>query len=46
MIISSAILIKDSNENPVLLSPYLLDIGVTDATVKDKLIRKTIEIVE
>lgn len=41
-----AILLQDSNENPVSLSLYLLDMGVTDSTVKDKLIRKTVEIID
>lgn len=45
IIISSASLLKIGNENLISLSLYLLDMGVTDAAVKDKLIRKTVEII-
>lgn len=40
-----AMLLQDSNENPVSLSLYLLDLGITDSKVKDKLIKKTFELV-
>lgn len=40
-----AILLQDSQENPVSLSLYLLDMGVKDSSVKDKLIKKVTEMV-
>lgn len=40
-----AILLQDTQENPVSLSLYLLDMGVKDSSVKDKLIRKVAEMV-
>ena len=36
--------LKDNPENPVSLSLFLLRLGIRDASVEDKLIKKTAEI--
>lgn len=36
--------LKDNPENPVSLSLFLLRLGIRDAGVEDKLIKKTVEI--